>query len=145
MMHTACLRVVPLSIQYIIIVMWGTEPITNSLDSINFDSIMFYLSIITLCLGNFCAGLITTATFTTMMTLSQSAETNIQTSHYSLLATMEVMGKLMFASVAGAMIDAVGLDKVFILFVILAILTVPLLLWMPDMNTVKPHCDKQKK
>ena len=145
MFHTACLRVVPLSVQYIIIVTWGTQPISNSLDNINFDSIMFYLSIISLCLGNFCAGLITTATFTTMMTLSQSAETNIQTSHYSLLATMEVMGKLMFASVAGALIDTVGLDKVFILFVILAILTLPLLTRMPDMDSVKPHCDKQKK
>merc|ERR1719312_194836 len=42
MFHTACLRIVPLSIQYIIIGTWGTQPISNSLDSINIDSIMFY-------------------------------------------------------------------------------------------------------
>ena len=98
---------------------------------------MFYLAIISLCVGNFSAGLITTATFTSMMSLSQSAQTSIQTSHYSLLATAEVLGKLMFASVAGALIDMFGLELMFVLFVLLAVLTVPLLWRMPDLENTK--------
>ena len=65
----------------------------------------------------------------------------IQTSHYSPLSMMEVLGKLMFASVAGFLIDIVGLEMVFVLFVAFAIMTVPLLLKMPDFHKIKPFCD----
>ena len=111
---------------------------TDALDS---DTLYYVLSILCLVAANLCAGLMTTACFTAMMTLSQSAAPRVQTSHYSLLSTMEVLGKLMFASVAGALIDLAGLESVFIVFVILAIATVPLLLRMPNLDLVKPHCD----
>ena len=65
----------------------------------------------------------------------------IQTSHYSPLSMMEVLGELMFASVAGFLIDIVGLEMVFVLFVAFAIMTVPLLLRMPDFDKIKPFCD----
>ena len=45
----------------------------------------------------------------------------------------------MFASVAGAMIDTVGLELVFVLFVLFAILTVPLLWRMPDLDNIEPY------
>ena len=133
MLHTAVLRIIPITAQLLIIHFWGHDPVSDTC----WDNIMFYLAIISLCVGNFSAGLITTATFTSMMSLSQSAQTSIQTSHYSLLATAEVLGKLMFASVAGALIDMFGLELMFVLFVLLAVLTVPLLWRMPDLENTK--------
>ena len=50
----------------------------------------------------------------------------IQTSHYSPLSMMEVLGELMFASVAGFLIDIAGLEMVFVLFVAFAIMTAEL-------------------
>ena len=127
-------RIFPIFLQLFIIRLWGTDPITASdnLDALTVDSIMFYAAVSSLVLANFCAGIITTATFTSMMRLSQTADTEIQTSHYSLLATAEVLGKLMFASVAGCLIDLLGIGSVFVLFVIFAILTVPLLWTRPQ-------------
>merc|ERR1711953_1211739 len=123
------IRIFPIVVQLFIIRLWGTDPITASdnLDNLTVDSIMFYAAVSSLVLANFCAGIITTATFTSMMKLSQTADTKIQASHYSLLATAEVLGKLMFASVAGCLIDLLGIGSVFVLFVIFAITTVPLL------------------
>ena len=140
MLRTACLRIIPITFQFIIILCWGREPVTD-LGGLNTDTVLYYLSILCLVLANFCAGLMTTACFTTMMSLSQSVPTSIQSSHYSLLSTMEVLGKLMFASVAGILIDLAGLEMVFILFVTFSILTVPLLVKMPDFDKIKPFCD----
>ena len=125
MLKTACLRVIPISVQFVIILCWGREPVTD-LGGLNTDTILYYLSILCHVLANLCAGLMTTACFTAMMSLSQSAPTSIQTSHYSLLSTMEVLGKLMFASVAGFLIDIAGLEMVFVLFVAFAIMTAEL-------------------
>ena len=47
-------------------------------------------------MGNFCAGALTTGAFTAMMKLSQSAPASIQSTHYSLLATMEVKNTVFF-------------------------------------------------
>jgi len=140
MLRTACLRIIPITFQFIIILCWGREPVTD-LGGLNTDTVLYYLSILCLVLANFCAGLMTTACFTTMMSLSQSVPTCLQSSHYSLLSTMEVLGKLMFASVAGILIDLAGLEMVFILFVTFSILTVPLLVKMPDFDKIKPFCD----
>lgn len=127
----AKMRIIPIAGQLLIIRFWGLNAIKSAedLDKISFDCFMFYLSIASLCVANFFAGVVTTATFTSMMTVSQSAPAEIQTTHYSFLATMEVLGKLSFATVAGALIDQLGLSPVYLLFVLTAILTVPLL-WM---------------
>ncbi len=50
---------------------------------------------------------------------------SIQGTHYTLLATFEVLGKLAFASLSGWMIDRVGLPSCFVGFVMLAVLCVP--------------------
>ena len=128
------IRIIPIFLQFFIIRLWGSEPVTTTdhLESLTVDSIMFYAAVSTLVLANLCAGIITTATFTTMMRLSQTADPEIQTSHYSLLATVEVLGKLMFASIAGCLIDLLGIESVFVLFVIFAISTVPLLWARPQ-------------
>lgn len=106
---------------------------------------MFYSAVISLCLANFCAGMLTTACFTAMMTLSQSAPEKMQSSHYSLLATMEVFGKLVFASISGWMMDSCGIDSVFLFFVALSVLTVPLLWSMPDKDTDKQQIQLKRK
>ena len=128
------IRIIPIFVQLFIIRLWGSDPIaaSDNLDNLTVDSIMFYAAVSSLTLANFCAGIITTATFTSMMRLSQTADTEIQTSHYSLLATAEVLGKLMFASIAGCLIDLLGIGSVFVLFVIFAFLTVPLLWARPQ-------------
>jgi len=133
------IRIIPISLQLVIIRLWGSQPLasSHSLDSLTFDAFMFYSAVSSLVLANFCAGVITTATFTTMMRISQTAETEIQTSHYSLLATMEVLGKLMFASIAGWLIDVFGLGSVFVLFVMFSVLTVPLLWLRPQLQDCK--------
>ena len=141
MLCAASLRVLPISLQYVVILAWGDARIAGTLGALDSDTLYYALSILCLVTANLCAGLMTTACFTAMMTLSQSAAPRVQTSHYSLLSTMEVLGKLMFASVAGALIDLAGLESVFIVFVILAVATVPLLLRMPNLDLVKPHCD----
>ena len=140
MIKTAYLRILPISLQFVIILCWGREPVSD-LGSLNLDTVLYSLSILSLVLANLCAGLMTTVCFTSMMTLSQSAPTSIQSSHYSLLSTMEVLGKLMFASVSGFLIDLAGLEIVFILYVAFAVTTVPLLLRMPDFDKIKPFCD----
>ena len=140
MLKTACLRIIPIFLQFIIILCWGREPVTD-FGGLNTDTLLYYLSILCLVTANLCAGLMTTACFTAMMSLSQSAPTSLQSSHYSLLSTMEVLGKLVFASVAGFLIDIAGLEMIFILFVTFAVLTVPLLIKMPDFDSIKPYCD----
>ncbi len=54
---------------------------------------------------------------------------------------MEIVSKLMLASVAGFLIDLADHETVFVLFVAFAILTVPLLLKMPDFDKIKTFCD----
>jgi len=143
---TAKLRCLPIILQFFLIYAWGTDPITSvdMLDKFSKDSFMFYLAIISLCFANFCAGMLTTACFTTMMSLSQGAPEDIQSSHYSFLATMEVLGKLVFATISGSLIDSFGVASVYFLFASFSVLTVPLIWAMPCLDRVKQktNCDK---
>ena len=138
LLASANLRCFPIFLQFLLISFWGTDPIASadtwmgsaeimscsiqpSSGSSSGSTIMFNCNhFCSLCLSNFCAGLLTTACFTAMMTLSQSAPEEIQVSHYSLLATLEVggwvhglnilqmspflqvFGKLVFASISGS-------------------------------------------
>ena len=78
------------------------------------------------------SGIITTTTFTLMMFCSQRAPDKIQASHYTTLATLEVLGKLTFSVMIGSLTDAVGYLLVFLLFIILSVLVLPVL-------TRRPH------
>ncbi|XP_022100489.1 major facilitator superfamily domain-containing protein 3-like isoform X1 [Acanthaster planci] len=66
-------------------------------------------------------GAITIATFTLMMQCSQNAPLCIQATHYTALATLEVMGKLTFMSVAGWLVDMLGYTSMFCLFITLSV------------------------
>merc|ERR1719500_881201 len=62
-----------------------------------------------------------------------------QASHYSLLSTMEVAGKLAFASVSGIIIDTFGLQVVLLLLLLLALLTPPLVPEQSGTQTTSEH------
>lgn len=102
---------------------------------------------LSLCLQHFLGGLVTTATFTLMMRCSQLAPSTLQVrrhgwdteglqgwgpgeplsdppppqaTHYSFLATLELLGKLLLGSLAGALADGLGLHLCFSLFLALS-------------------------
>ncbi|CAG06887.1 unnamed protein product [Tetraodon nigroviridis] len=78
------------------------------------------LAVLSLSLQHFLGGLITTLTFTTMMHCSQRADEGLQATHYSFLATLEVLGKLTFSAVAGGLVDWFGFQVAFLLFLTLS-------------------------
>lgn len=77
-------------------------------------------ALLSLCLQHFLGGLVTTATFTLMMRCSQLAPSALQATHYSLLATLELLGKLMPGTLAGALADSLGLPLCFSFFLALS-------------------------
>ncbi|XP_004387505.1 major facilitator superfamily domain-containing protein 3 [Trichechus manatus latirostris] len=83
------------------------------------------VSLLSLCLQHFLGGLVTTVTFTVMMRCSQLAHSALQATHYSLLATLELLGKLLLGTLAGVLADSLGLRPCFSLF--LALSAVPTL------------------
>ena len=77
------------------------------------------------CLLQLNGGIITIATFTLMMQCSQKAPADIQTTHYTVLSTFEVFGKLTFSSVIGLVADLVDYPPVFLIFILLSVAVLP--------------------
>lgn len=90
------------------------------------------LAIISMCLMLLVSGIVTTATFTLMMQCSKRAPSHIQASHYTTLATLEVVGKLLFSVSLGSVTDAIGYENVFILFLVLTTLVISFLQSCPQ-------------
>lgn len=132
------LRAIPICGQWAIIHYWGTGPVEDAdwifggAALLNRDRVLMYSGFACTTLTLFAAGVITTATFALMMRLSQKAPERVKGTHYTTLATFEVLGKLAFASVAGSLIDGFGLEKTFTLFIALAVLCVPLAMRIPE-------------
>ncbi|XP_062935656.1 major facilitator superfamily domain-containing protein 3 isoform X2 [Cynocephalus volans] len=82
-------------------------------------------ALLSLCLQHLLGGLVTTVTFTVMMRCSQLAASALQATHYSLLATLELLGKLLLGALAGALADGLGLRPCFSF--LLALSALPLL------------------
>ncbi|KAM4865344.1 major facilitator superfamily domain-containing protein 3 isoform 2-T2 [Thomomys bottae] len=80
------------------------------------------MALVSLCLQHFLGGLVTTATFTVMMHCSQRAPRTLQATHYSLLATLELLGKLLLGTLAGVLADGLGLHPCFTVFLMLSVL-----------------------
>ncbi|XP_056410004.1 major facilitator superfamily domain-containing protein 3 [Hyla sarda] len=78
--------------------------------------------LLTLVIQNFLAGVITTATFTLMMHCTRQAHHRVQATHYSLLSSLEVLGKVVFSAVSGLLVDSLGISASFSLFIILSFL-----------------------
>ncbi|XP_036606934.1 major facilitator superfamily domain-containing protein 3-like [Trichosurus vulpecula] len=70
---------------------------------------------------HFLSGTVTTLTFALMMHCSQRAHSSIQSTHYSFLATLELLGKLLLTTGAGALADGLGLGLCFTLFLVLSL------------------------
>ena len=88
-------------------------------------------SVVIMCLMLLGSGIITTTTFTLMMYCSQRASAKIQASHYTTLATIEVLGKLSFSVMIGSLTDIIGYIPVFLLFIILSLVVLPVLTKCP--------------
>lgn len=128
------IRAIPIFFQWVIVKKWGLEPAPDSAyysAVMNPDRLYMYAGFACTSLTLYSAGVITTATFTLMMRLSQRAPERVKGTHYTTLATFEVLGKLAFASVAGGLIDHFGLEIMFVVFVTMAVLCVPLAVYIP--------------
>ena len=88
-----------------------------------------YLAVV---LQLFFSGFLTTITFTLMMEVSFLADKQIQATHFSLLATCEVFGKLLFQPLVSAFTDTFGYSSAFILFTFLYILSILPLYTLPS-------------
>lgn len=125
----AILRTFGISLLTLVTIQWGNEPAT--FEDNNYDFYFKYTGFFAICLTSVGAGAVTTAVFTMMMQISKKAPDEVQGTHYSMLATCEVLGKLLFAALAGWLIDIFGLQAAFILFTILAIFVVPVIYFAP--------------
>ncbi|XP_004639009.1 major facilitator superfamily domain-containing protein 3 [Octodon degus] len=79
-------------------------------------------ALLSLCLQHFLGGLVTTTTFTVMMHCSQLAPRALQATHYSLMATLELLGKLLSGTLAGVLADGMGPNPCFGVFLVLSAL-----------------------
>ncbi|KAM4029594.1 major facilitator superfamily domain-containing protein 3 [Anomaloglossus baeobatrachus] len=95
-------------------------------------SVVKALLLLTLMLQNFLAGVITTATFTLMMHCTRRAHKKVQASHYSLLSSLEVLGKVVFSAVSGLLVDSLGVSASFSLFIVLSLLPIAHLQRLPS-------------
>lgn len=123
--YSSWARCLPLLVQLCVVHWWGPSPLGQ--DWSTSDSLLFTTAVASLCASALTAGLLTTSCFTLMMALSRAALPSLQSCHYSLLSTMEVAGKLAFASLSGGLIDTCGLEAVLVLLLLLAVLTPPLI------------------
>lgn len=108
-----------------------TQKLDNSTLSINFFLIKFAkivywliyqnkdILLILVLLQLFMSGILTTFTFTLMMEISFMAPKKIQATHFSLLATCEVLGKLLLQPVISAYTEYFGYASGFVMFSVL--------------------------
>ena len=110
-------RMMSICLQYIIVVYWDSYAYLHE----NCEYHLHATSLLSLCYLSYTSGIISTATFTLMMTASRFSPMKSQGSHYSLLASVEVAGKLLFAISAGFLIDHMGFNFAFATFMILSV------------------------
>ncbi len=70
---------------------------------------------------HFFGGIITVLTFQLLMTTCQQLPESFRATRYTLLSSIEVFGKLMFASLSGLCVDLVGFSGAQLLFCLLSI------------------------
>ena len=129
-MNFATLRSIAILAQFFVICYWGHGPIVD-ITTFSSDWILLHVGFLLLCCVLFCVGVLTSTVFTLMMHLSQTAPEEIKGTHYTTLATFEVLGKLSFAAISGYIIDTFGMDNLYLLFVVLAFMTIPFFMNAP--------------
>ncbi|KAM4608083.1 major facilitator superfamily domain-containing protein 3 [Discoglossus pictus] len=80
--------------------------------------------LLSLVVQHFLAGVVTTLTFSLMMRCTQQADREIQASHYSLLSSLEVLGKVTFSAISGILVDYLGVTGSFSLFIAFSFLPI---------------------
>ena len=65
------------------------------------------------------------------MEISKRVPKKVQATHYAIMSAVEVLGKLMFASTSGWIVDIAGYNVAFLLFVFLNVLVLPLFTKLP--------------
>ncbi|XP_039606648.1 major facilitator superfamily domain-containing protein 3 isoform X1 [Polypterus senegalus] len=81
-------------------------------------------AILSINIQHFFGGSITTLAFSIMMQCTKMAHVRIQATHYSFLATLEVLGKLSFSILVGWIVDWVGFFLSFIIFQLLSVVAI---------------------
>ncbi|XP_052234810.1 major facilitator superfamily domain-containing protein 3-like [Dreissena polymorpha] len=119
-------RIVLLAMVFISVLTWP------SVDAASYSSISYGVLVGLMCTMLLGSGVITTTTFTLMMFCSQRSPSAIQASHYTTMATVEVLGKLTFSVLIGSLADMFGYSLTFLLFVMLAIVVLPVILKCPQ-------------
>ncbi|XP_033127448.1 major facilitator superfamily domain-containing protein 3-like [Anneissia japonica] len=94
---------------------------------------------IAMCSLQLIGGAITTTMFTLMMQCSQKAPVEVQGTHYTLLATLEVMGKLLFVAGVGWLSDSLGYSFMFCMFIIISVLAVTFVRFLENGNYLIKH------
>lgn len=92
--------------------------------SLDPGTVMRGATLLSICVQQFLGGVVTTATFTVMMHCSQLAPRALQATHYSFLATLELLGKLLPGILAGVLADGLGPRLCFTAFLALSALPV---------------------
>lgn len=80
------------------------------------------------------------------MEISKRVPKRVQATHYAMMSAIEVLGKLMFVSTSGWIVDTTSYNVAFLLFVFLNILVLPLFAKLPKGvskidNLQKPQVD----
>lgn len=73
---------------------------------------------------NLVSGMITTVVFTMMMSMSQTLQRGLRSTHFSFLCTVEVVGKLAASILVGPCIDVVGKTPTYFVMTALAIASI---------------------
>uniref|UniRef100_A0A8C8SQ42 Major facilitator superfamily domain-containing protein 3 n=1 Tax=Pelusios castaneus TaxID=367368 RepID=A0A8C8SQ42_9SAUR len=88
-------------------------------------------AVLSVCVQHFIGGLITTLAFSIMMQCTQRADGSRQATHYSFLATLEVLGKLAFSTFVGSVVDWLGFTASFCCFLFLSFTSLLYVLAVP--------------
>lgn len=122
------LRLLPLGAQLLIVFASSVDAIPDSLlvcECLHSSSQLYFpdfsnplsdLALGTMMLLLLLSGMVTTTTFTFMMQCSRLAPPSMQATHYTMLATLEVFGKLIFMTLAGWLVDRLGYPVMFLAF-----------------------------
>ena len=80
---------------------------------------------------SFFGGAVTTCTFTMAMMLSQKARRCYQSGHYTVLSTVEVLGKILFSASIGSLADHTSYQFSLHIFTFLSFVVIPLIFKAP--------------
>ena len=113
-------RSVCIGLQCSLIVLWNSLAQVLPLDWL--VTISFGLVTLT----GFCAGVLTTDAFAIIIHVSKlsSSKPAVRSTCYVTLAAIEGVGKMVFATLAGCILDVAGLHLTYILFVVLSVLVI---------------------